>query len=697
MSQFWKFGAGATTEGEAVRSYLGGKGVGLVEMARQGLPVPPGIIIPTVVCPQVFSDKSGQVLKAVAAEAKAMIIEGVNEKLFSVRSGAAVSMPGMMDTILNVGIHINNIEAFQKSMGAKAALDCFRRLVQMYGVTVAGIEASKFHAATKEVMTSKYGEKTLPKTEADMNVMRLERLLAKNLAIYYKDVGDFPSTLESQLEGAIGAVFNSWNSERAIAYRIENKIPHDMYTACIVQQMVFGNLNAKSCSGVLFSRDPSTGEKKWYGDFCSGGQGEEVVSGSANTKKIAELPDWNLAAATELFGIASKLELQYRNVVDTEFTIENGKVYMLQVRVGKVEAPAAFRIAYELVQEGVIEKSEALKRVSAAEYVILSRPQVAPSFKGEALTVGVGASKGVAVGRAWLSSKKAQMNKGGILVSKETTPDDFAGMAASVGILTSLGGATSHAAVVARAMNRACVVGCSAMIVGPTVVAIKNAGTIDSQSFKEGDVITIDGSNGKVYSGAVPMVGGKIPAYVNEMIEWGNVQGVALKYDASKDTMPDHGEIYVSMRNLKTAEEVQAAVHGLDGCYGILSFTDDRKFDDSKFLDALCLGSGKVEASSEQRIGLESIPALKAKKWTVLGVNQLANPGFMLHKKLKTLGELAAHDGYYELDEVVTAVLANQGLSTNEFVALLNKGGKNLTPITKPTTREALAFQVFGK
>ena len=685
MSQFWKFSKDATTAGAAEKYYLGGKGVGLVEMARAGLPVPPGVIIPTVVCPQVFSDKSGAVLKATAKEAMALAVEVAGPgSLFSVRSGAAVSMPGMMDTILNVGIHKDNVEGYAKTMGNKAALDCYRRLIEMYGKTVAGIEGEKFAAVMKKVK----GELTVPK---------LEKLVAANLAVYEKHAGEFPATLEAQLEGAIGAVFKSWNSERAIAYRIEHKIPHDMYTACIVQRMVFGNLNANSCSGVLFSRDPTSGEKQVYGDFLSGGQGEEVVSGSANTKKIAELAAWNSKVSEELFTYVQCLEAQYRDMVDTEFTVENGTVYMLQVRTGKREALAAFRIAYDMVKESVITKAEALKRVSAAQYAILSRPQIAANCGVKPQITGVGASKGVATGRAWFSSKAAQLNKGGILVSHETTPDDFAGMAASVGILTKTGGSTSHAAVVARAMNRACVVGCNGALDFSGAYVIFKKGQPDAYQIVEGDVITIDGSTGNVYVGAVPMVGGKVPEFVNEMIEWG-AQGVALQYDAAKDTLPTTGELYVSMVNVKTVAEVSEVFMSLsDDCHGILSFIDASKFDDSEFLNALCLDAQVMSATDEQIDGLINVGASeKAKKWTVIGSHVQAH-NFKVHKKLTTLGDLFNASGYYEIDSNLEKLLEMQGTTVAATLDILKDAGAWLTPITKPVTREQMAFQVFGK
>lgn len=698
MNQFWKFSKDATTEGTAEKSYLGGKGVGLVEMARAGLPVPPGIIIPTTVCPQVMAGGSA-VLKAVAAEALFLLATVIPPvaALVSVRSGAAVSMPGMMDTILNVGIHDGNLEQFQKSMGAKAALDCYRRLVQMYGVTVRGMDVEKFHIATQSVMTTKYGEKLLPKTESDMNVMRLEKLLAKNLKLYEMVVGEeFPQTIEDQLSGAIGAVFGSWDSERAQAYRKENKIPDTMYTACIIQQMVFGNLNKNSCSGVLFSRNPSTGANEMYGDFLVGGQGEEVVSGSVNTQKISEFSKWNKDAAAELFGIVKELELgAYQDMVDTEFTVENGKVWMLQVRTGKRSAAAAFKISYDMANEKTITRQQALKRVTATQYAILSRPQIDPTFKIAPLITGVAASKGIATGRIWFSSDKAQLNQGGILVTKETTPDDFAGMAASAGILTKLGGSTSHAAVVARAMDRACVVGCNG--------GMEHFGTwvIGGKSFVEGSILTIDGNTGNVYDGAVPMVGGTIPDHVNEMMLWSiDSFGVTVKYDVTKDTIPTQGEVYLSMINAKTSEAVAAVIHGLsDKCHGILSFSDDPKFDDNKFLSALCLKSQAMTATIDQIAGLAvASKNAVAANFTVVGIDIDVDLGqFKIHKKLETIGQLMAHDGYYELSDNLYGLLNAQGVNMVELADLLKQAGKSLTPITKPISKSELAFQVFGQ
>jgi pyruvate,orthophosphate dikinase len=713
-NQIWVFSKTNTTEGQIDKTLLGGKGAGLVEMARLGLPVPPGIVIPTTWCKQFLeshgSDGGLSVLVHQAADkVKLFIAEQLGlssytdaHPMVSVRSGARVSMPGMMDTILNVGITESTLSYWKNKLGERAALDCYRRLIQMYGQTAMNIEPKRFHSAMKEVMASKYDQPSKPTKESELSVTHLVKLIEKYLIVYTKATAEsFPQTLEEQLTGAITAVFSSWNSERAIEYRKIHQIPNDWYTAVVIQSMVFGNMNEQSGSGVLFSRNPSTGEKPAMGEFLPNAQGEEVVSGSATPLPILKLNEWNFKVAVELEDLAEKLEETYRDMVDIEFTVQDGKLYVLQVRAGKRSALAAFRIAHDLVSEDVITKAEALKRVTGEQYLTVSKPVIDPSFKDAPLATGLPGSKGIATGKVWLSSEKAKANPGGILVTKETTPDDFPGMAQSVGILTATGGATSHAAVVARGMDKACVVGCTNLLFSDKGLYFGAIGT-DGPAVVEGEEITIDGNTGRVWKGKVPMIGGKTPEFVNEMIDWGSPEGVALQYSPS-DELPLEGEVYIDCNSLKDEMSVASYIAHLDGnrpkLRGILSFEQVNKFDDSKLLKTLCLKTLVHQVKPEQVKGLlrfNQVDCTVADHWTVVGVN-VSGLKCRVHRQQKTLAELMACDGYYEASQELRALMLQQGVDVEAFAELLRKAGKKVKPVTKPVSREQMAFQVFGK
>jgi pyruvate, orthophosphate dikinase len=697
-------------------NYLGGKGAGLIEVARAGLPVPPGFVIPVDVCREIAEIKdsdtilSAYTLKAVEGVTHFLTQEMGYLPLVSVRSGARVSMPGMMDTLLNVGMTDKTLPLWTQKLGHRAAFDIYRRLIQMYGVTVKGIDVARFKAALKDVMASSYDSEPA-KTEAEMSLTHLNKLVQRYLAVYKKQSGeDFPQTLEAQLKGAIGAVFKSWNSERAIAYRIKNNIPHDWYTACVVQAMVFGNANDKSCSGVLFSRDPSTGEKDIKGEFLVNAQGEEVVSGTATPKSLDDMEKWNPSIHTELTFRAVDLENIYKDMVDVEFTVENGKLFILQARVGKRTASAAFKIAYDLVKEEKITKEEALKRLTLEQYQTLNRQVIDPAYKGKPVATGLAGSKGIATGKIWLTKEKAMANPGGILVTKETTPDDYSGMEASVGILTATGGITSHAAVVARTLEKVCVVGCvNLQITSNGSVYFASAPDYDDDIHLDDDaVITIDGTTGHVYLGEVPTIGGKIPEYVQEMIEWGIKPGMVFSYDPTIENLPTAGEVYISLAKLKTDLSVANLIGYLNAdrpeLHGILSFDGDNPFDDLKFFDTLGIPHGGSKTTLGQIEGLKmfSHPEVKiGQRWTVVGLDiahaNLKGHPFKVHRKAKTLKEFMDTEGYYEIDAALLKVLAEQGLTVDEFAAFLQKAGKNMKPITKPQSRSQLAYTVFGK
>lgn len=710
MLSFWKFSKDQTTEGQVTKDFLGGKGAGLVEMTRAGVPVPPGFVIPVDVCHEFYvANQNHSIVAAIALRATAEVKEFLTQQmghqpLVSVRSGARVSMPGMMDTILNVGMTEEILPFWSKKLGARTAFDLYRRLIGTYGTVVFGIKPEKFQTALKAVMASKYDSKPAL-TEADMSLTHMNKLCQRYLKVCENEGFEFPQTLEGQLMGALGAVFKSWNSERAIAYRIKNQIPHDWYTACVVQAMVFGNANEQSCSGVLFSRDPSTGEGNWKGEFLPNAQGEEVVSGTSTPLPLTQFAAWNQALKTELNNLTVQIEKTYKDMVDIEFTVESGKFYILQARVGKRTASAAFQIAYDLVKEGVISKDEALKRLTVDQYKILAVPSIDPSYKGAPDAIGLAGSKGIATGKLWLTSEKAIANPGGILVTKETTPNDYAGMLASVGILTSTGGITSHAALTARSEGKVCVVGCTSMEVQSGV----NAGIVfhkvggGTHTIPEGIEITIDGSTGNVYVGAVPTIGGKIPAYVQEMIEWGVKSDMVFQYDALTDTLPESGEVYISLTKLKEGQAIRDLIDFLNihrkNLRGILTLKDAASlFDDSNFLSPMGLTTFQHTIHPNQIEGLKALGnAEVAANWTVLGLEGSHLHGIKIHNKIKTLKEFMEADGYYELDPLVEKVLKGQGTTVQEFVDLLQKSGKSLKPIAIPTSRAQLAFKVLGK
>jgi len=467
MKLIYNFKQGEAEGDKSMADVLGGKGANLAEMCRLDFPIPPGLTIPTEACAHFmeYEDAGSQ------QKQDALIHEcvaGVEARMYwwekdagvpilvSVRSGARVSMPGMMNTVLNVGLTVDNIDEYRKVLGEKCALDSFRRLIQMYATVVYDIPSQFFEDILTEIKGCKYGQKEYPKTDADLSVTHLEKLIDRYLETFEMLVGSkFPTNLTDQLKDCIAAVFKSWNSPRAIQYRKINKIPDEWGTAVNVQQMVFGNSNDHSCSGVLFSRNPDTGEKELYGDWLPNAQGEDVVSGIRQTFKIESIMDWNMGVWYGLNELSQKLEEQYNDMQDVEFTVQDGKLWFLQTRGGHRAAPAAFKIAYDLVQEGKIDKATAVKRVSGKQYLVLNKPSIDKSFKVEPDLVGIPAAGLIVTGVAVFSAQDAMKCKEPcILVAKETTPDDFSGMVASVGILTSTGGATSHAAVVARGMDK---------------------------------------------------------------------------------------------------------------------------------------------------------------------------------------------------------------------------------------------------
>jgi pyruvate,orthophosphate dikinase len=489
---------------------LGGKGANLAEMTKLGLPVPPGFTITTEACraylatgsdPDGLADQVSQHLHDLETATGRVLGDPADPLLVSVRSGAAVSMPGMMETVLNVGMNDQSVFGLAARSGnPRFAWDSYRRLLQMFGATVLGIPAERF----AEVLDALKAERGAT-NDVELVAADLEGLVGSFKAIVKEETGrDFPQEPREQLDLAVRAVFGSWNTDRAKIYRRQDRIPDDMGTAVNVCTMVFGNLGPDSGTGVCFTRDPASGEQGIYGDYLSNAQGEDVVAGIRNTVPLTDLQKSDPTSYDELLAAMSTLEKHYKDLCDIEFTVERGKLWMLQTRVGKRTPGAAFRIALQLVDEGAIDLDEALKRVTGAQLAQLMFPQFDADAKRDLIATGMAASPGAAVGRAAFDSataiKWAAAGEDVILVRRETNPDDLGGMVAARGVLTSRGGKTSHAAVVARGMGRTCVVGVEALRVDPRQRTVT---TPDGRTFAEGDVISIDGTTGEVFLGEV--------------------------------------------------------------------------------------------------------------------------------------------------------------------------------------------------
>ena len=526
------FGNGDADGDESMRAELGGKGANLAQMAKAplSLPVPPGFTITTDVCQEYYKlDRNyPEGLEAQVDEYLAKLEAAMGKKLgdendpllVSVRSGAAISMPGMMDTILNLGLNDKAVEGLAKKTGnEKFAYDAYRRFIQMYGDVAMGVDHDKFEAILEEVK-----EKAGVDSDQKLSVENLKEVVAKYKEMYKAEKGEeFPQDAKKQMWGAIGAVFGSWMNPRAIKYRKLNNIKEGALkgTAVSVMAMVFGNKGDTSGTGVCFSRDPSTGENIFMGEYLMNAQGEDVVAGFRTPQKLSELEKTNKAIYDELCQIRDRLEKHYRDMQDMEFTIEEGKLFMLQCRNGKRTGAAAIKIAVDLVNEGLITKEEALLRVEPEQLNQLLLPQLDPAAvkKATEIAAGLNASPGAGCGQIVFTADEAEAwakeGKKVLLVRKETSPDDIAGMAVAQGILTSTGGRTSHAAVVARGMGTPCVCGCSDVV-------FKDADTITvkGKDYKKGEFLTIDGGAGKVYEGQVAVKPAAISGDLETFLGW---------------------------------------------------------------------------------------------------------------------------------------------------------------------------------
>lgn len=523
-----------------MRDLLGGKGANLAEMTRIGLPVPPGMTITTEACKDYYDqggDLSSEVLEQVWTKladveqaAGKTFGNAKNPLLVSVRSGAVISMPGMMDTVLNLGLNDQTIEGLiDRTQDERFALDCYRRFIQMYSNVVMEIEHFQFdnileREKSRENVTYDY----------ELSADGLRKVIAEYKKLVRRERGeDFPQDPKEQLVLAIKAVFGSWQNPRAIVYRQINKIPDHLGTAVNIQSMVFGNMGNTSGTGVAFTRNPSTGEKALYGEYLINAQGEDVVAGIRTPQPIARLQEDLPAVYEQFVQVAKLLEAHYKDMQDIEFTIENGHLYMLQTRNGKRTTAAAMRVAVDMVSEGLIDQKEALLRIDPMQLDQMLHPSIDASAKLEVIAKGLPASPGAACGRVVFDADEAEkLGKDGVavlLVRNETTPDDIHGIVMAQGILTSRGGMTSHAAVVARGMGKPCVCGCEQLKIDYD----KETVTADGQILKKGDLLSIDGSTGRVILGEVPLVAPELSESFKVLLEWADqIGGMAVHANA---------------------------------------------------------------------------------------------------------------------------------------------------------------------
>lgn len=544
---------GNKAEGRAdMRNLLGGKGANLAEMVNIGIPVPAGFTITTEVCtiyyennqqwPEGLEDQIREAIGKVEAEMGKKFGDPHNPLLFGVRSGARVSMPGMMDTVLNLGLNDTTVKGLIEASGdERFAYDCYRRFIQMYGDVVKGVD----HDLFEEIIEAKKQEKGVT-LDTELGADDWKDVVGKFKALYEKHTGEvFPEDPFEQLRGAINAVFESWNNPRAITYRELNEIPHDWGTAVNVQAMVFGNMGDDpvtgkgSGTGVAFTRDPATGENVFYGEYLWNAQGEDVVAGIRTPSPISELEKEMPEIYEELLQIREILEKHYKEMQDVEFTIQRGKLYMLQTRAGKRTAAAAVRIAVEMVEEGLIDKETAITRIDPAQLDQLLHPTIDPNTEAKVLGTGLPASPGAAVGRIVFSARDAEewRDRGEkvILTRTETSPDDIGGMDAAEGILTTRGGMTSHAAVVARGMGKPCVAGLESAQIRYDAKTITFA---DGTVLKEGDWVTLNGTTGEVLEGKADLLEPELTGHFATIEEWADSIR-SLKIRTNADTPHD--------------------------------------------------------------------------------------------------------------------------------------------------------------
>ncbi|CAI8343061.1 MAG: pyruvate, phosphate dikinase [Hyphomonadaceae bacterium] len=553
----WIFSfGGAGTDGDAsLKNLLGGKGANLAEMANLGLPVPPGFTLTTGVCnayyelgktyPDGLSDQLDTALSALEKETGKVFGDARNPLLVSVRSGARASMPGMMDTVLNLGLSETSVQGLSERAGKRFAYDSYRRFIQMYSNVVLGLGHDTF-----EYILDDYKERLGLELDTEMSADDWVAIVAQYKAAVLKELGtEFPDDPREQLWGAISAVFGSWMNDRAVLYRKLNDIPAEWGTAVNVQSMVFGNMGETSATGVAFTRDPSNGDNVFYGEFLTNAQGEDVVAGIRTPAPISRaraeslksdepsLEDVMPPVYKELTAVAEKLETHYRDMQDIEFTVEDGRLYMLQTRSGKRTAAAALKIAVDMASEGLITEDEAVLRLEPEQLDQLLHPTLDPDAKRDVIISGLPASPGAAVGEVVFDSDEAtrlaEAGRSVILVRVETSPDDIHGMHAAKAIVTARGGMTSHAAVVARGMGRPCVCGAGALQINIEDGTFSTG----SRTFKKGDVITVDGAAGQVLAGSVKMRQPDLSGDFGKLMAWADrVRRLTVRTNAETPT-----------------------------------------------------------------------------------------------------------------------------------------------------------------
>lgn len=608
------FGNGKAEGDASMKDGLGGKGANLAEMTNLGIPVPPGFTISTEVCKLYYENgkKYPDSLEGEVAEHLGRLEKLMGKKLgdaddpllVSVRSGAAQSMPGMMDTILNLGMNDKAVEGLSKKTdNPRFAWDAYRRFIQMFGDVAMGVPAESFENALDDIKVSKG-----VKLDTELNADDLKKLVGRYKEIYKKNTGkEFPQNPVEQMWGAINAVFGSWMNERAIKYRALNSIRGLAGTAVNIQSMVFGNFGDDSGTGVCFSRDPSTGENKFYGEYLMNAQGEDVVAGIRTPETIEKLAGENKEVYAELVRIRDCLEKHYRDMQDMEFTVQQGKLFILQTRNGKRTGQAAVRCAVEMVEEKLIDKKTAVMRVSPDQLDQLLHPRIDPKAVKETkpLTKGLNASPGAACGQIVYTADEADswVQKGHkvILVRKETSPEDITGMVVSEGILTSTGGMTSHAAVVARGMGTPCVCGASEVLFSNGEVFI------NGKAFERGDFITIDGSSGCVYEGQLPLIDSEISDRLHTFLDWcDEIRNASLRTNTDGNAIKGF-----SVR--ANADQPADAKHAFDfGAEGIgLCRTEHMFFDRDKLIHFRAMIASDTE--EQRREALASILPLQKK------------------------------------------------------------------------------------
>ncbi|MBP1910195.1 pyruvate, phosphate dikinase [Methanolobus bombayensis] len=544
-NKFVYFFGNEETEGKnSMKDLLGGKGANLAEMANLGIPVPPGFTITTEVCllylekgayPEEVIDQINNAIIKLEKVTGKKFGETENPLLISVRSGARVSMPGMMDTVLNLGLNDDTVIGLSRKTGNdRFAYDSYRRFLTMFGDVVLAIEHEKFESAL-----SARKKKLGVTLDTELDAGALKELAEDFKEIIRKETGnDFPQDPRKQLQMAIDAVFNSWNNQRAITYRRLNKIPGEWGTAVNVQSMVYGNMGETSGTGVAFTRDPATGEKRFFGEYLINAQGEDVVAGIRTPEPISTLEDNLPDAYAQLEEIYKKLEDHFKDMQDIEFTIEEGKLFMLQTRTGKRTAAAALKIAVDMVNESLIDKRTAITRVSPEQIDRLLHPTIDSQAEYEVLATGLPASPGAAVGKVVFTAEHAEemakANEKVILVRTETSPEDIGGMDAAQGILTVRGGMTSHAAVVARGMGKPCVAGCGAVNIDMNACTF----SVSETTVKEGDYVSIDGSTGNLIVGEVDLITPGVSGELDTLLSWADdlrEMGVRTNADTPHD------------------------------------------------------------------------------------------------------------------------------------------------------------------